>query len=1281
MHPLFETSAADIQALDDEQARELVARLCRAELRHRAIGTSPVTWGGDQRATDGGVDVRVDIDPNVGINGYIPRDSTAYQVKAEPFPPAKIPLEMAPKGALRPAIKEMAKLGGAYVIVSTRDKCSDSWLSKRLVAMADSLKTHGIASGSVDLDFFDSQRIADWANNFPGVLVWLRSILGKPHEGWRPYGAWAYRETSLEDDYLVDEKIKVFLPRTQASVSAEQAIDKIRSELSTGESAVRIVGLSGVGKTRLVQAVFDPRVKGSQPVPASENVVYTDLSDSPTPQPGAMVDALIQEGADCVVVVDNCGQDVHSKLAELALRPKSKVRLLTIEYDIRDDLPEQTECYRLEGSSPVVIEKLLKRRFAELSQLDIDKIVEFSEGNARVAFALASTSDSAGTLAQLKDSDLFDRLFIQKNIENDELKRCAESASLVYSFDGGDVADGSELANLASLAEVSTQKFFGYIEELHRRGLVQERGVWRAVLPHAISNRLAANALQSIPTAIILERLVGQSSPRIARSFSRRLGYLHDSEHAQRIVSDWLKPHGHIGDLEKMGLLQWEMLENIAPVNQRAALDAIVRGLSNPEFTTGLSSEKRRLLVSLLRSLAYEIANFDDSVEALLKIELAEPKEQKTATAREALQSLFYPYLSGTLATPSQRAAFIRALSLSADTRKAELALHLLQAALETFHFTSFHSFEFGALRRTYGWQPGNYDQTREWYALFIQVAVDIGKSSTPFASDARALLGRAFRGLWVDVQMIDELTKVASDLSAHGGWPEGWVGIKNTLSFDRERMGSASEEALERLELHIRPTDLKAKIRAKILSRGTFSDDLVDDFEEDDAEAACERAHQEAVNLGKEAALSADALSDLMPFVSSQTATEKIWLFGSGVGQASPEPEKILDRVRQILVEETSKDFEWQFVCGMIDGWNKVEPEKVAAFLDRAVKDTVWGPVFPVLQLSIALDDAAHARLLIALDEGRVPSRMFAALGSGRRTDRLTISQIAAILFRLAPRKDRGLSTAIDVLYMVIYGAASKGAQYKAELNEFCLSFISELDWQLVELENANALRHLEDVVESAVQARGPAEKFSTAINRLINFARSKDEIYPHRVGGLLAPFFKQYPVLALDEAYGEIDEAALVRVLTIPRSRNGESAVAAADEDELIRWCSVSPSDRTRFAARTCKLFEVADLGGAAEKPILGLASVAIRVLALAPDKKEVLDKFIGRFHPSSWSGSLSVILRERYQYLDAFNSNDDSKLKVLIDDAKSRLADIVETEEERELKQERRFTETFE
>jgi hypothetical protein len=126
MHPIFQITSSQIQALNDEQARELVAHLCKEELRTKGLGTDPVTWGGDQRAKDGGVDVRVDIAPAFGISGYIPKDATAFQVKAEKYGSKKIPGEMAPKGVLRPAIVELSEQSGAYIIVSTRDALSDS---------------------------------------------------------------------------------------------------------------------------------------------------------------------------------------------------------------------------------------------------------------------------------------------------------------------------------------------------------------------------------------------------------------------------------------------------------------------------------------------------------------------------------------------------------------------------------------------------------------------------------------------------------------------------------------------------------------------------------------------------------------------------------------------------------------------------------------------------------------------------------------------------------------------------------------------------------------------------------------------------------------------------------------------------------------------------------------------------------------------------------------------------------------------------------------------------
>jgi len=55
----FELQASDVSNLNDSDLRELVARLCEAELVNQDKPSICVAWGGAQEAPDGGLDVHV----------------------------------------------------------------------------------------------------------------------------------------------------------------------------------------------------------------------------------------------------------------------------------------------------------------------------------------------------------------------------------------------------------------------------------------------------------------------------------------------------------------------------------------------------------------------------------------------------------------------------------------------------------------------------------------------------------------------------------------------------------------------------------------------------------------------------------------------------------------------------------------------------------------------------------------------------------------------------------------------------------------------------------------------------------------------------------------------------------------------------------------------------------------------------------------------------------------------------------------------------------------------
>jgi hypothetical protein len=174
---MFEITPEDIAHLNDENLRELVARLCEAEVRRRGYSASCVTWGGDQNAPDGGIDVRVMLPTSAVTDGYVPRAATGFQVKKPDMARAAIIHEMCPKGVIRPSIEDLADKNGAYIIVSADGSTADTALQDRRDAMKEALK--GLVNADeLATDFYDRTRIATWVRTHEGLILWVRSLAG-----------------------------------------------------------------------------------------------------------------------------------------------------------------------------------------------------------------------------------------------------------------------------------------------------------------------------------------------------------------------------------------------------------------------------------------------------------------------------------------------------------------------------------------------------------------------------------------------------------------------------------------------------------------------------------------------------------------------------------------------------------------------------------------------------------------------------------------------------------------------------------------------------------------------------------------------------------------------------------------------------------------------------------------------------------------------------------------------------------------------------------------------
>jgi hypothetical protein len=1286
MNFLFQIDKSMIKAVDDETARELVARLCKAELRAQGLPESAVQWGGDQRAKDGGVDIYIDCPKSFSSPDFVPTARTVIQVKAEKFFASKIPPEMAPNRIIRPAITELVETEGTYLIVSTRDDFSYEALQPRRDAIRSCLVKHGIGD-VVKSDFYDSRRIADWVEQHPVVATWLRQKIGQPLKGWQSYGPWAYKEQSVDAKFLIDDEVRVFVPGEKEEVSASQAIGQLRSDLNRSGS-VRLVGLSGVGKTRLVQALFDERVCSESAVLSPENVVYTDLSDEPDPVPSEMLENLLRENSDAVVVVDNCGAGTHAKLTEQVKKKDGcRLKLITIEYDIRDELPEDTRCYHLEGVSQDVLKKLLERRYSSLSYSDAGRIADFSDGNVRVAFALASTAESEGELSQLGDGALFERLFWQRKAVNEELLRCAEAASLLYSFDWGDNSPEGEVALLAGFADVPPKTFRKNMAELFRRGLLQARGQWRAVLPHAIANGLAKRIVESEVGDDLYNALISNATERVARSFCRRLGYLHACPEAVAITSNMFSVNGKFGDLTVLTDFERQMFNNLAPVDPEGALDAIERAIQPNDFLQAIPSFKDRF-ARTVRLIAYDPKYFDRAVLILQMVALAEPATVNNNSIREMFISLFYCYLSGTQAGIFQRHQVARGLLLSDDEGERDLGFDLLEAGLKSSHFISMHNCEFGAHHRDYGWQPRTVADMKGWYVPWIEMAVFLGENNEADGCRARIVLAHAFRGLWPweHAGICDALIDAAKRFHAIDGWTEGWVAVRETLRYDAKELPRSSIEKLKELEKALVPSGLLGKIRASVLARGHFAYDF-EDAEILDSESGKElsgsemalRARMNAELLGEQAAKEVELLVSLLSELCSGNGGNR-YEFGKSVGKHCADAIVLINGAREVFKNLERSDVNTIWLRGVINGWNDSEPSAVSDFLDYVLEDEVWQKWFVELQWQAGIDSKGYERLMRALDPEICPTGQFGYLGHD--LDLLTVSQIMTLAHKLALRPDGGLGRAVDLLGRVVFRANDKDDAYKDQLGHGLRRFLLQIDWSKLANNGLGAAPYnLDHIMECAIYTAKDKSDISSVLERISDVEDEEYIRYDDLRKCALTPIFKRFPRLSLNVVCmpGDDGEFRKSRVAINDRlfDRAKTTPIDQIPKEVFVEWCNEEPESRYPFAARVCQLFvsvghdELSD----------SITDIAVGLLNATPDPTAIIEIFVERFSPRCWSGSRAALLESRLPLFDQLIIEDNENIRTLIEAKKATFENLITGEREFESSRERKRDSSFE
>ena len=1289
---MFDISKDQLLRLSDVDLRELVARLCEAELSRAGAPVSAVRWGGAQTAPDGGLDVEILVKGQEFAGDFVPRAWTGIQVKKSSMPAGEIAAEMSPKGVLRPIFPELAIHNGCYIIVSLTDDPAGTRLGNRERAMQTQIKPVK-DQGDLRMEFYGCGRLADWLRRHPGVQLWVREKLGLPLSGWRPFGRWSTTPPGVDDDLICEAGVTIALPGRRDKLDLLQGINEIRELIRSSGKAVRIVGLSGVGKSRIVQALFEETV-GDEPLDRYR-AIYADLGETPNPSAREVLDLLAAEGRPAIMVLDNCSSDAHNQIASQVTHSQD-LHLVTIEYDIREDKPEETKVVRIDAEGLEIAELLVKRRYPDIGQVNARPIAEFSGGNARLALALAGTVSEEESLSGFSDAQLFRRLFYQRDESDTDLLQAAEVLALVYSFSISADTDGvDELAMLAGLLGQDRRVLYRAAETLFERQLAQKRGNWRAVLPHAVSNWLAEKGLRNISTDDILNAFQGPPSPRLLKSFGKRLGYLHDHEVAQEIVRSWLSPGGllhNIGQLDEDGI---QLLLNVAPVAPEDVLSAIETQDTGGTTEIFPSQGNLRLrgnwrlstFADLLAAIAYDPDLFERCVVHLAKFALMETEEERENVSgiRGRLYGLFSLYFSETKADPDAREHVARRFLSSRDRNEQRLGLGMLRAALQGTNQFLAGTVEFGARPRSYGYHPQTHEEHNQWFMRFVALAREIATGEdVHLSTQVRALLASELRGLWDHPGLRAVLVDLAMVLNEQRPWLEGWRAVRSIKSYDYRRTGGTrlldklnempeserpsdeetktyvlGAELLDKLDEELKPRRLADEVRTYVF-RGDYELSTLDEeFDFDDNQSwqeANNRAAARAYNLGTIVAGEPHVMDEL---AQELFTAERGYLveFGRGVASKCDDLQGLWAQLIEWIELAGDQARQCNVLCGVIEVIHKRDVSLAQKILDDAVQSRILRKSIVRLQVSVPLGDTGVPRLHSSLDFKDIPLPQFGNLAWHRPLDTFNETDVRDLMLRILDRPDsaqivlHGLSMRLRVLEydnlplgpdLKRVGLLASAALLRHRANYH--------DGGSTDYHLSKVLRSCMDEVEFPTETGEVFDAFLTRLRASYGYVSGIEKA--------VAILAEKAPFRFLD---GIFFDAALkdYRHTVFRVGRDEKNPLSGVSVTTLLDWCRQGDlQERLIMLSEAIYPFKKEPEGDG-----VVLSEQAYAIIDATRDPSTVLRNFCSSVRPNGWSGSLANIIAKQGQAFRALLEHDRSDIR---DAAEAVIAQISQWEE---------------
>ena len=839
---LFSISAKEIENLDAAKFTDVMNRLLKIEASGHKIPLADIHTTERINDPDGGIDAKIIKTPSNITSNWLPSGESIWQFKSGNISPSEIKTEIEKQG-VRKAINN-----GAYYCLAVNSDYTEKTRTTREQGIKDRIT-------NAKYKFYTASDISSWISQHPTIAL-------LPHFN-HPIGELMTLEKWASNP--LHQSVNFFCDTTR-----QQYIDTIREQLKkdTGAIHIRVEGLPGVGKTRLVlESLKDDSL--------ANLVLYArSIDDIPL---GLFKWFETNTQNKAILVIDDISAEEAQKKAELANTSNGRLRIITIGHPIAFRMSDIREILTLETLPTAQMQELIKTIEKSFTTSIVNFIAEMSGGYVKLAMAIIGAIKKfpdmvVSTADLIKHRNI--KELLMKLIPDEKEFNALKSVSILtrVGWDGDLSVEGKTLAEFMA---ISWPDICQSINHLYKRGLIVKQGRYRYVTPHLLSIWLAAEVWDERGEQEMIALLEKLHYVEGKKNLIRRLATLGDHEQAQKVVTKLLSQEGFFPDFNSINdELKAEIFSTLAEANPQAGLQTLERllGSLTPEQLRNID-HGRRYIIFTLEKLVWLPETFNGSARLLLALAEAE-NENWGNNATGIWISLFLTFLGGTAVPAMERLDLIEEILKSPAEQRRILAVKALDAAFrthETGWTTGEHLSSRIAPRR---WQPKTHKEVREIRIKAFELL------KTAFADVSEKVKIEAFNTLNCRSMLLlglgNELCDFIEPLSLTDEQKASLRhGIESSIHYDSKNLPEELIERLKKLAGKLTGISSADRLKRWVGHRSTIDWNKETHFK---------KADENIIALAVEAFKNPELFTANLEWLSSREA-ENVWIFGRHFG------------------------------------------------------------------------------------------------------------------------------------------------------------------------------------------------------------------------------------------------------------------------------------------------------------------------------------------------------------------------------------------------------------